>query len=108
MNWWRAFFNLCWLRTHDHQTIVDCDARRAFQCCTNCGHSFQYDFQAELPKNFIGFIDKAHSCGLCGGWRPRDWDRCANEICTLNPDGPLRMRPDGSIGHNLDSGPNCE
>lgn len=99
----KALWSLCWLRGHDHQLVVDCEARRSFQRCTRCEHTFQYDFQAALSRDWIGFIDKVHSCKLCGGWKPNDWDRCANEICSLNPDGPLRIRPDGSVGHDLDS-----
>lgn len=102
MNKWKAFFELCWLRGHDHQPIVDCDVRRAFERCAKCGHEFQYDFEAALGPTWIGFCDPAHSCELCMGWKPRDWDRCANEVCTLNPNGRLRLRPDGSAGFNLD------
>lgn len=103
MSRWKAFFELCWLFGHDHQPVVDCDARRAFTRCTGCGHSFQYDFQAALGPDWIGFCDPPHRCPLCFGWKPRDWDRCSNEICALNPDGPLRLRPDGSVGHDLDA-----
>lgn len=101
MKRWKAF--LCWFRGHNHQQIVDYDARRVFQCCTKCGHSFQYDFEAALGPTWIGFCDTAHRCPLCFGWKPRDWDRCAHEICDINPDGPLRLKPDGSLGHDLDS-----
>lgn len=103
MKWWKAFLGFCWLRGHDHQPTVDCDAHRAFNRCTRCGHEHQYDFQRALGPNWIGFCDPSHRCPLCFGWKPREWDRCANEICSLNPDGMLRMRSDGSVGHDLDS-----
>lgn len=102
MNLWRAFFHLCWLSGHDHQPVVDCDKRRSYQCCTKCGHEFQYDFQRTLSPEWIGFCDKDHSCALCMGWKPRDWDRCANEICALNPNGPLKLRPNRTVGYDLD------
>jgi hypothetical protein len=105
VNRWKAFFGLCWLRGHDHEQIVDCDARRAFNRCKACGHEFQYDFQEALPPYWIGFCDKAHSCPLCMGWKPKDWDRCANEICAMNPDGPLYRNSDGTVGPRLDSRP---
>lgn len=103
MNRWKAFFNLCWLVGHGHEQIVDCDARRSFNRCTKCGHEFQYDFQACLSPEWIGFCDKQHSCPLCMGWKPKKWDRCANEICTLNPNGPLRLLPDGNVNYDPDS-----
>lgn len=103
MNRWKAFFGLCWLRGHDHQQIVDYEARRVFMLCTRCGHEFQYDFQAALTPEWIGFRMEGHRCPLCGGWKPKDWDRCAIEICEMNPDGLLRLNPDGTIGPRLDS-----
>lgn len=103
MKWWKALVSLCWLRGHDHHQIVDHDARRAFQLCTKCGYSFQYEFQASLTPNWIGFCDHDHSCELCMGWKPRDWDRCGNEVCLLNPNGPIRFLQNGEIGYDLDS-----
>lgn len=103
MKWWKKFANFCWLRGHAHQPIVDCDSRRAFHRCMKCGHEFQYDFEAAITPEWIGFCDKDHSCKLCLGWKPRDWDRCGNEICTLNPNGPMRLLPDGEVWYDLDS-----
>lgn len=102
MKWWKDFLSLCWLRGHDHEQVVDCDARRAFQLCGRCGHEFQYDFQAGLSPGWVGFCDEDHSCELCMGWKPRGWDRCANEVCLLNPNGPLSLLPDGEVGYDLD------
>lgn len=103
MSWWKAFFEFCWLRGHDDHQIVDCDARRVFYRCRRCGHEFQSNLQAALTPNWIGFCDPAHRCQLCFGWKPKDWDRCANEICMMNPEGPLHLHPDGTIGPRLDS-----
>lgn len=103
MNIWKALFNLCWLKGHDHEQIVDCDARRSFNRCTRCGHEHQYDFQATLSPNWIGFCDPPHRCPLCLGWKPPDWDRCANEICSMNPNGPIKLRSDGTVGYDLDT-----
>lgn len=101
-NRWKALFHLCWLFGHDHKTIVDCDARRSFNCCIRCGHEFQYDFQVFLPPDWIGFCDDEHRCPLCSGWKPRGYDRCGHEICIVNPDGPLHRCPDGTVRHKLD------
>ena len=98
---WKTF--LCWLGSHDHQCVIDCDARKSFQRCTRCGYEFQYDFQVALTPAWIGFCMDGHRCPICGGWKPKDWDRCANEICEMNPDGPLRVHQDGTIGPMLDS-----
>lgn len=103
MSLWKAFFKLCWLLSHNSEQIVDCDERRVFQRCVKCGHEFQYDFQAEMSPHWVGFCDKAHTCLLCGGWKPKDWDRCANEVCDLNPNGPLWLTPDGNLDYDLDS-----
>lgn len=99
---WAAFFNLCWLFGHDAVPVVDCDSRRAFNRCAKCGRETQYDFEAALTPDWIGFVDDAHCCPLCMGWKPADWDRCANEVCGLNPDGPLHLMPDGSARHMPD------
>jgi len=101
LKWWKEF--CCWLRGHDDVLILDCDARRSFNRCTRCGYEFQYDFQAALKPDWIGFCDPPHQCPLCFGWKPRDWDRCAQEVCEINPDGMMRLQPDGSFGPNLDS-----
>lgn len=101
-NRWASFFQLCWCFGHDDFPIVDSDARRSFHRCRRCGREAQYDFEAEIPSNWIGFIDDVHRCPLCLGWKPKDIDRCANEICDLNPNGPLRIMPDGSVRHMLD------
>lgn len=103
MSRWKAFFNLCWLFGHHHEQVIDCDARRASQRCVKCGHEFQYDFQKQLTPEWIGFCSDGHRCPLCMGWKPRDWDRCGNELCTLNPNGPMRVLPDGNLGFDLDS-----
>lgn len=100
MKRWKAF--LCWLSGHDHEQIVDYDIPKAFQRCRRCGHEFQYDFQSALTRKWIGFCDEAHTCKLCFGWKPREWDRCANEICELNPDGALHFNTDGTMGPRLD------
>lgn len=102
MNRWKALFHLCWLFGHDHQSIVDCDARKSLQRCGRCGHSFQYDWEAVLSPDWIGFCDDAHRCPLCMGWKPRNWERCGNEVCELNPNGPPHLMPDGSARHLLD------
>lgn len=101
MSRWKAF--VCWLGGHNERLIIDYDARRSFNRCTECGYEFQYDFQKALGPDWIGFCADGHRCPLCFGWKPKDWDRCANEICTLNPNGRLRLRSDGSMGYDLDS-----
>jgi hypothetical protein len=98
---WKTF--RCWWFGHDHEQIVDYDARRVFQRCVKCGHEFQYDFQAQLTPQWIGFCDPPHTCPLCMGWKPRHWDRCANEVCEINPNGPLRLTPDGGLDFDLDA-----
>lgn len=102
MSKWKAFFGLCWCFGHDHQQVVDCEERRAFQKCSRCGNEFQYDFQAWLPPEWIGFCDPDHTCPLCFGWKPKAYDRCANEICSINPDGLLKFHPDGTLRPDLD------
>lgn len=99
-NAWAALSNLCWLWHQDDQ-VVDCDARRVFQRCSACGRESQFGFQAALGPNWIGFCDEVHRCPLCTGWKPRGWGRCGNEICVLNPNGPLFLMPDGSGRHFL-------
>lgn len=101
-NRWKYLFHLCWLTGHEHEPILDCDVRKSFSRCSRCGYEFQYDFQVALPPEWIGFCDEAHRCPLCMGWKPRGWDRCANEICEMNPDGPLHLMPDGTVKHWLD------
>lgn len=103
MKGWRTFFHLCWFFGHAHEQIVDCDKRRSFQRCTKCAHEFQYDFQAALSPDWIGYCDDAHRCPLCFGWKRKDWDRCANEVCEINPNGPVYLMPDGTAKHDLDS-----
>lgn len=102
MNRWKALFHLCWLLGHHHQLILDFDARKSFNRCSKCGDEFQYDFQRALTPDWIGWCDRLHSCPLCMGWKPKDWDRCGNEICKLNPNGPLRKLPGGHVGYLLD------
>lgn len=75
----------CAFGHHDDVTIVDCDARRSFQRCRECKREFQYPFQAEIGADWIGFIDKAHTCPKCLGWRPRDARYCGGLVCSLNP-----------------------
>ena len=101
-NRWDALFNLCWLMGHDPIPVLDCDARKAFNRCLKCRRETQYDFEALLTPDWIGFVDPPHRCPLCFGWKPREWERCANELCELNPDGPLHLMPDGTAKHLLD------
>lgn len=100
---WRALFHLCWLFGHGEEHVVDCDARRSFNRCIRCGREWQYEFQENISPDWIGFIDEIHRCPLCLGWKPRSWDRCQNEICELNPDGPLHLLPDGTVTHDPDA-----
>lgn len=102
-NRWKAFFHLCWLLGHEGQPVVDCDARKSFTRCPRCECEFQYDFQAALSPDWIGFCDEAHRCPLCMGWKPKDWSRCANEVCALNPNGFLHQMQDGTVKYRLDS-----
>lgn len=103
-NRWKALFHLCWLFGHKYRDIVDCDSRRVFNRCAQCGREAQYDFEAALSPDWIGFCDETHRCPLCLGWKPRNWERCGNEICELNPNGPVYLMPDGSARH-LPDGP---
>ena len=91
MNRLKAFFHLCWVLGHDHEPIVDTEARRAFNRCTRCGHEHQYDFQASLPLEWIGFASGDNKCPLCMGWKPKAWKFCSSGYCELNPKGPIRL-----------------
>jgi hypothetical protein len=76
---------VCWIVGHDHNTVVDYEARRTYERCRRCGHTFQYDFEENLSSDWIGYCDTDHPCPVCLGWKPKEWKMCSSTYCKVNP-----------------------
>jgi hypothetical protein len=78
-----------WCRIFGHDRdinpIVDAERRKTYNPCLRCGAELQYDFQKNIPLEWIGYCHAENKCPLCFGWKSKAWKMCGGTGCVLNP-----------------------